>query len=400
MTLLWDADPSAQERYDFAVGAIVRVDTQAAAVRALEESPNEPLVLIGPDVDMDAACQFSEFCRVERPDLGVLLLRRRIDVAVLGQALRSGVREVVTADDLTGLADAARRSRELSLRVAGHAGEVTGGHSARVVTIFSAKGGVGKTTFATNIGAYLAATGSKVLLIDLDLAFGDVGISLQMLPQNSIIDLVSMAGNIDEQAIKSVVTKHDSGLDAISAPAEPSDADRIPGSTVGELIRVAKRHYDFVVLDTPPAFTSHVLAAFDDSDILVLIATLDIPAVKNLRLTLDTLDLLGSPKESRLIVLNRSDAKVGLRAEDVVAALKQDIAVMVPNSTAVPASVNRGVPIVLDEPKHPVSAALRDLADNFIRTPEHQGSHGAATKPTTAPSPRSGRWSLSRGGNR
>ena len=84
MTLLWDADSSAQERYDFAVGAIVRVDTQAAAVRALEDNRNEHLVLIGPDVDMDAACQFSEFCRVERPDLGVLLLRRRIDVAVLG----------------------------------------------------------------------------------------------------------------------------------------------------------------------------------------------------------------------------------------------------------------------------------------------------------------------------
>jgi pilus assembly protein CpaE len=400
MTLLWDGDPSAQERYDFAVGKITRVDTQAAAVRALEEAPSESLVLIGPDVDMDAACQFSEFCRVERPELGVLLLRRRLDVAVLGQALRSGVREVVTADDLTGLADAARRSRELSMRVAGHAGEVTGGHSARVVTIFSAKGGVGKTTFATNIGAYLASTGSKVLLVDLDLAFGDVGISLQMLPQNSIIDLVSMAGNIDEQAINSVVTKHDSGLHAISAPAEPSDADRVPGSTVGELIRVAKRYYDFVVLDTPPAFTSHVLAAFDDSDVLVLIATLDIPAVKNLRLTLATLDLLGNPKETRLIVLNRSDAKVGLRAEDVVAALKQDIAVMVPNSTAVPASVNRGVPIVLDEPKHPVSAALRDLADNFIRTTESHGSSGGATKPANPATTRSSRWSLSRGGNK
>jgi pilus assembly protein CpaE len=399
MTLLWDADPAARERYDFAVGQITRVDTQAAMVRALGESPDEHLALIGPDIDMDSACQFTEYCRVERPDLGVLLLRRRLDVAVLGQALRSGVREVVTADDLTGLADAARRSRELSLRVSGHVAPAMSAKTGRVVTIFSAKGGVGKTTFATNIGAYLASTGSKVLLVDLDLAFGDVGISLQMLPQNSIIDLVSMAGHIDDQAIKSVVTRHESGLDTISAPAEPSDADRVPGSTVGELIRVAKRYYDFVVLDTPPAFTSHVLAAFDDSDLLLLIATLDIPAVKNLRLTLDTLDLLGSPKESRLIVLNRSDAKVGLRAEDVVSALKQDIAVMVPNSTAVPASVNRGVPIVLDEPKHPVSVALRDLSDRFVRVPDPE------TGPDNSEAGESGvrrsqRWLLSRGGNR
>jgi pilus assembly protein CpaE len=399
MTLLWDADPSATERYDFAVGSITRIDNQAAMVRALEENPAELVVLIGPDVDMDAACTFSELCRVERPELGVLLLRRRIDVAVLGQALRAGVREVITADDVTGLADAARRSRELSTRVTGHAGEVTGTKTARVVTVFSAKGGVGKTTFATNLSAYLAATGSKVLLIDLDLAFGDVGISLQMLPQNSIIDLVSMAGNIDEQAINAVVTKHDSGLEAISAPAEPSDADRVPGTTVAELIRVAKRHYDYVILDTPPAFTSHVLAAFDDSDLLILIATLDIPAVKNLRLTLDTLDLLGNRKESRLVVLNRSDAKVGLRPEDVVAAIKQDIAVMVPNSTAVPASVNRGVPIILDEPKHAVSVALRDLADRFIRVAD-AATGGTDGQASGQPNTKTSRWSLSRGGNR
>lgn len=400
MTLLWDADPGATERYDFAVGSIVRIDNQAAMVRALGENPAELLVLIGPEVDMDAACTFSELCRVERPELGVILLRRRIDVAVLGQALRAGIREVVTADDVTGLADAARRSRELSTRVTGHAGEVAAGtKTARVVTVFSAKGGVGKTTFATNLSAYLAATGSRVLLIDLDLAFGDVGISLQMLPQNSIIDLVSMAGNIDEQAINAVVTKHDSGLEAISAPAEPSDADRVPGTTVAELIRVAKRHYDYVILDTPPAFTSHVLAAFDDSDLLILIATLDIPAVKNLRLTLDTLDLLGNRKDSRLVVLNRSDAKVGLRPEDVVAAIKQDIAVMVPNSTAVPASVNRGVPIILDEPKHAVSVALRDLADRFIRLPDGPAV-GTDAPAAGQASPKTSRWSLSRGGNR
>lgn len=397
MTILWDSDASAAERYDFAVGQNIRVETQAAMMRALEENPSEELVVIGPDVDMDSACQFSELCRVERPQLGVLLLRRRLDVVVLAQALRSGIREVVTADDLTGLADAARRSRELSTRVTGHASHEPTNRSGRVVTVFSAKGGVGKTTFATNLGAYLASTGSRALLIDLDLAFGDVGISLQMLPQNSIVDLVSMAGNIDEQAIKSVVTRHDSGLDTISAPPDPSDADRVPGATVGELIRVAKRYYDFVVLDTPPAFTSHVLAGFDDSDLLILIATLDIPAVKNLRLTLDTLDLLGNPKDTRLVVLNRSDAKVGLRSEDVVAALKQDIAVMVPNSNAVPASVNRGVPIILDEPRHPVSLALRDLADRFIRPQDGHDGKSATSSQRDAPRRRS---ILSRGGNR
>ncbi len=155
----------------------------------------------------------------------------------------------------------------------------------------------------------------------------------------------------------------------MSSPHRRSRATQTasPDPSSGRLLRVATPHYDYVIVDTPPAFTEHVLAAFDVSDLLILIATLDIPAVKNLRLTLDTLDLLGNPKESRLVVLNRSDAKVGLRAEDVVAALKQDIAVMVPNSAAVPASINRGVPIILDEPTHPVSVALRELAERFVR---------------------------------
>jgi len=401
MTLLWTSDASTAERYNVAVGGgIERWETQAAMVRALDDSPSASLVIIGPDVDMDGACEFSEHCRVERPELGVLLLRRRVDVAVLSQALRAGVREVVDADDLTALADAARRSRELTDKVRGHGNEST--QNGRIVTVFSAKGGVGKTTFATNLGAYLASTGSKVLVVDLDLAFGDVGISLQLLPQNSIIDMLGMAGHLDAQGLRSVVTQHGSGLDAACAPAEPSDADRIPGHVVSEMLKVARRTYDFVVVDTPPAFTEHVLAAFDNSDALVLIATLDIPAIKNLRLTLDTLDLLGSPKEDRIVVLNRSDAKVGLRAEDVVAAIRQDIAVMVPNSLAVPASVNRGVPIVLDEPKHPVSVALRELAEKHLRVARTADApdSGTGTGEDSATRRRSDRWLLSRGGKR
>jgi pilus assembly protein CpaE len=395
MTLLWTADLAAKEQYDFAVGNdIVRIENSALVTRALTDDVNERLVVIGPDIDASAACELAELCRIERPEVGVILLRRRLDITVLAQALRAGVREVIAADDMTGLASAARRSRELSERVSGHSPE-TRAAEGRVVTVFSAKGGVGKTTFSTNLSAYLADSGSKVLLVDLDLAFGDVGISLQLLPERSIGDLSAMAGHLDEQGLASIVTRHDSGLDAACAPAEPSDADRISGQTIAELLRVARKSYDFVVIDTPPAFTEHVLAAFDISDVLVLIATLDIPAVKNLRLTLDTLDLLGSPKEARVVVLNRADAKVGLRAQDVVTAIMQDIAVEVPNSTAVPASVNRGVPIVLDEPKHPVSVALRLLADTHLRLPVGVDEDQSKTERR-----RTERWSLARGGRR
>jgi pilus assembly protein CpaE len=376
VTLLWDNDPGATERYTFAVGGdLTRLDSAANISRMLGDSPHEQLVVVGPDIDARAAFDLSELVRVERPEVGIILLRRRLDVTILAQALRAGMREVIGSDDLTGLAEAVRRSRDVSANMAGHASESH--HDGKVVTVFSAKGGVGKTTFSTNIGSYLASTGAAVLVVDLDLAFGDVGISLQLIPTNSISDLVGMAGHLDEQGLQQIVVHHDSGLDAACAPAEPSDADRIPGTTISEMLRVAKRAYDFIIIDTPPAFTEHVLAAFDVSDILILIATLDIPAVKNLRLTLDTLDLLGNPRESRVVVLNRSDAKVGLRAEDVVTAIKTDIAEQVPSSPAVPASVNRGVPLVLDEPKHPVSLAIKQLADSHIRTLSDADGGGA-----------------------
>jgi pilus assembly protein CpaE len=198
--------------------------------------------------------------------------------------------------------------------------------------------------------------------------FGDVAISLQLQPPGSVRDLVAMSGHLDEQGVQSVVIRHEpSGLDVIAAPPDPADAERVPSHVIIELLRVARASYDYVIVDTPPSFTEHVLAAFDLSDLTILVATLDIPAVKNLRIAINTLDTLGASKDSRTIVLNRADAKVGLRAEDVEAALKHPISANVPNSLSVPASVNRGVALILDEPRNPVAIAMKELADLEVR---------------------------------
>jgi len=366
MTILWDSDPAAAETYHFAVSDRIEVVEVAQTVmRSLAANLAELLVIVGPDVDLHAASTLAEQVRGERPEVSVILLRRRLDVAILGQALRAGFREVVSSDDLTSLSSACRRSLEISHQMVG----VSGGApivDGKVVMVFSAKGGVGKTTIATNLATYMASTGSRVLLVDLDLEFGDVAITLQLRPSASLGDLVAMSGHIDVQGLTSVVTKHDSGLDVVCAPKQPGEADRIPGATVSEMLRVARRSYDFVIIDTPPAFSEHVLAALDMCDTLILLATLDIPAVKNLRLALETLDQLGHPRDGRVVILNRSDSKVGLSTEDVVLVIKQPIGGLVPSSAHVPASINRGVPIVLDEPQHPVSVALRSIADRYL----------------------------------
>jgi pilus assembly protein CpaE len=170
------------------------------------------------------------------------------------------------------------------------------------------------------------------------------------------------------------------------APVEPGSAESIPAALVARVLELLREHFDYVVVDTPPAFDDNVLSAFDRSDVIALIATLDIPALKNLKLTLETMDLLNYPRERWRIVLNRADSKVGLSTDEVAKTLRQEIAAQIPSSRDVPAAINRGVPIVLDEPKHSVSTAIRQFADRQIVVPLTT-SDGGRPGPSDAPRP-------------
>jgi pilus assembly protein CpaE len=369
MTILWETNERTAENLRMALGVGMRIlDSGPAAMRQLSDDRSELLLVVGADIDLTAALNITEKLRLERPEVGVVLMRRRLDLTVLSHSLRSGVREVVDADDLEALMEGCQRSLELSQRLTGHDASASRGDG-RVITVFSAKGGVGKTTVSTNVAGELASDGSRVLLVDLDLAFGDVAICLGISPERSMTDIVAMSGHLDQQGLSSVVVRHDSGLDVVCAPSSPAEADHIPAATVTELLHVAKGLYDYIVVDTPPAFDEHVLAAFDMSDVSILLATLDVPAVKNLRLTLDTLDLLGHPRDSWVVVLNRANSKVGLTIDDVATALHRPIAVQIPSSVSVPAAANRGVLLVLDDPRHPVSTAIKTIVRDNVRIP-------------------------------
>lgn len=383
MTILLDGDRDSAASYSFAVTRLsTTVDSWPALAKQLDDRPEASLVVIGPDVPLDPALEFTQAHRLSRPALGVVLLRRRIDVGVLSAAIRAGVREVVTPDDTGAITDACRRSLEVSERSTGRHAATDGRPEGKVVTVFAAKGGCGKTTVATNLAVTLAAGGQRsVCLVDLDLAFGDVGIALQLFPTRSIVDAVAMQQTLDETGVRSLLTSHSPGLETLLAPAEPRDSERIPTSVISEVLSVLRRMFDFVVVDTPPDFKDWVLAALDVSDFHVLLATLDIPAVKNLRLTLDMLDLLGYPRDRWQIVLNRSDSKVGLTIDDVEKTLKVPLAVQLPSSRAVSESINKGVPLVLAQPNHPISQALRRFAEQRL-LPEMTPAVGAtAGKP-------------------
>src|SRR5581483_8240161 len=221
--------------------------------------------------------------------------------------------------------------------------QVAAGRIGRVVTIFSPKGGTGKTVVATNLAAALAKReGKRTLLLDLDLQFGDTAIMLGLELEKTIYDLVVAPGELDSEKLAGYVTKHPSGLDLLAAPLRPEDAE--------------------LVVDTSPFFHGPMLATLDRTDDLLVLCGLDVATLKNVGLALQTLELLSFPASRIRYVMNRATANVGVKPSEVEAALKVKIAHQLPSDQAVPISANRGTPAVLAEPRADFSKAIAALA--------------------------------------
>ena len=212
---------SAAELTDSIGDAVSTAESLAAAAQMLEADPAETLVVIGPDTAADQALEFTAKLRLARPAVGVILVRAEVDVPLLSRALQSGVREVVRAGDPITLAAACRRSREVSRRLlaAGGTGDAAPLRDGKVVTVFAAKGGCGKTTLATNLGVVLSRRdGHRVCVVDLDLAFGDVGMAVRLAPVRTMVDALPMAGHLDTTGAASLLTSYRPGLDMLLAP--------------------------------------------------------------------------------------------------------------------------------------------------------------------------------------
>jgi pilus assembly protein CpaE len=370
MTTICDLDPAAATALHSAVGEGQIVHSIDELRARLETVTGESTVVLGPSVDERVSYALADSLRISRPALGIVLVRHRVDATILSEAIRYGIRDVVGERDLAGLNAAVRRNNDLADAIRNRTHLPPTDATAlrgQVITVFSAKGGCGKTTLATNLAAVLADRGRhEVCLVDLDLAFGDVAIALQLFPARTIGDALPMADNLDFPALQALLTPHSPGLCTLVAPLEPGIAESIPASLISDVLTMLRAHFDYVVVDTPPAFDDQVLAAFDLSDVVALLATLDIPALKNLKITLETLDLLNFPQDRWHVVLNRADSKVGLSLHEVEKILHTPISAHIPSSRDVPAAINQGVPIVLDDPRHPVSLAIRALAEQAL----------------------------------
>ncbi len=289
----------------------------------------------------------------------VILLASGESSALLEDALEADVADVLLLPQMT-------ENIVFAIRKASHSGRKAQGRPGRrgrIVTVFSPKGGTGKTVIATNTAAAVAKhEGKKALLLDLDLQFGDAAIMLGIEPEKTIYDLVVAPGELDTEKLAGYVTRHVSGLDILPAPLRPEDAELVTEAKLAQLLEVARESYDIIVVDTSPFFHGPMLATLDRTDELLLLCGLDVPTLKNVRLALQTLELLSFPPDRIRVVLNRANSKVGMKPGEVEGALDVKVRFEIPSDRAVPLSVNRGNPAVLAEAKGDFARAIRTMA--------------------------------------
>lgn len=340
----------------------------------LAHRPDEYVVVIGPNQDLESAIELGESLRFTRPSTSVVLVRKEIDTDVLYRAMQAGCRDVVRAEDFDAIGAAAQRAQQLWQALHGEASSTTAhGH---VITVFSPKGGVGKTTAAVNLALAFADGGArKVCLVDLDLAFGDVAITMQLFPNHTIEEAIGGEEVMDYALVESLLTRHEHSLMVLAAPALPDARDRVTATLVSRMMRTLKQEFDYVVVDTAPNFDEQTLQALDETDECVIVGTLDVPTLKNVKVALETLDLLSIAPGHRHLILNRADEAVGLDQDKVEQILGMPIAMPIPSSTEIAAATNAGRPIVLANPDHPASKAFRALA---ARLAEQSGDHHPA----------------------
>ena len=277
---------------------------------------DEYVVVLGPTLTDEEAVVTCEVLRTTAPAISTVLAREHLDSELLARGdegrcprRRAPHRHRPRSPRRSG------RAYELFVALRGPAGAM---HMSKVITVFSPKGGVGKTTISVNLALALTEKGARrVCLVDLDLAFGDVAITMQLFPTHSIEQAIGSEDALDVEMLDGLLTRHQDSLMVLAAPPHPDTRERITPLLVSRVIRTLRETFDFVVIDTAPAFDEQVLTALDETDEVVLVTTLDVPTLKNVKVAVETFDALHIARDNRHLVLNRADDEVGINADKV-----------------------------------------------------------------------------------
>jgi pilus assembly protein CpaE len=379
-----DDDPKVRTRLTMQLGEVARPLSCPSIEGLLEKvSGSAPIVTVfGPSFsDPDGLGQVSQFLR-DHPAASAILVVAELSTQMLQQAIRAGVSDVLTVStDAAQLAEAVDRAAaafnaSAVISTPGSATPAAGDRpGGRVVTVFSTKGGAGKSVVATNLAVTLArSTEEPVCLVDCDLQFADDAVMLKLVPQHTIVDAVEAMARLDLPLMRSLLIRHDqSRLLVLAGPTEPAFADQIGADHVVRILELLAQFCAYVVVDTPSHFTEVVIRVLEESDDIVLVAGMDVPNIKNVKLGIQTLRLLNIPISKVKLVLNRSNSKVKIDISEVERALQLRADSLIPSDIAVPQSVNKGVPVVLDAPKSGVAKALVQLSDLFVNAEPSRG---------------------------
>ncbi len=331
-------------------------------------SVDADVLVVGPDIAMPDALRLAQAVDDERPDVSVVLMASP-SAELLEQAVRVGVRDVV---DPASAPDIVRSSLERAMETAGRRRNLLRSDLARetkskVITVVSPKGGAGKTAISSNLAVGLAAHApNRVALVDVDLQFGDVANALRLTPERTLADFGRSSVALDATTVKAFLTAHPSGLFALCAPDSPAEADGVKPETLATAIDLLAEMFPYVVIDTAAGLDEATLTAMEHSTDLVVVCATDVASARGLRKEIEAFDILGFTTQRRHFVLNRADARVGIGINDIQATVGLDVAVSIPSSRAVPASMNQGAPVLETEPRSTLGRAFSELVERFV----------------------------------
>jgi pilus assembly protein CpaE len=340
--------------------------------RILQETTTDLLVVSCRGYS-DRALFLIDAASKQRPERPIVVLSDGAQNGFVRRLFEAG------ADDIVLLPESPDRVRfTLQKAIARKLGTAvaTGVALGPMICILGPKGGSGKTVTATNLTVGLAQKGYSSVLIDLDLQFGDAGLALGVAPDRTIYDLAKSGGSVDSEKVDAYLVSHESGAKLLLAPTRPDHATVVGVDFLRDVYASLRRSFDYVVVDTPPGFTPEVIASIDSSSHLCLVGMLDSLSLKNTKLGLETLDLMGYDREHVCLVLNRADSRVGIDRDDVAAVIGRSPDVMVPSDREIARSVNEGTPIVLAHERSEAARAFRELVDyySFVPPPEQSAN--------------------------
>jgi pilus assembly protein CpaE len=333
--------------------------------RILQETTTD-LLVVSCSGYSDRALFLIDAASKQRPERPIVVLSDGAQNGFVRRLFESG------ADDIVLLPESPDRVRfTLQKAIARKLGTAvaTGVALGPMICILGPKGGSGKTVTATNLTVGLAQKGYSSVLIDLDLQFGDAGLALGIAPDRTIYDLAKSGGSVDAEKLDAYLASHESGAKVLLAPTRPDHATVVGVDFLRDVYGSLRRSFDYVVVDTPPGFTPEVIASIDSSSHLCLVGMLDSLSLKNTKLGLETLDLMGYNREQICVVLNRADSRVGIERDDVTAVIGRAPDVMIPSDREIARSINEGTPIVLAQERSDAARAFGQLVDYFSFVP-------------------------------